>query len=189
MSLSLPRRRRTSRPLAGLSLVAALAAAMSAVAAGRTLPPTGVATTSPDTFASQGTRTMTEIQSDIRKIVGGHFTPDALSPEIHGAIAARAKARASEYLDVFDSMYLGVNFDAFVQSELYLPSFLELVMPSAPDRATASARALLRMYDAVMVLYDHAADQPRLLTLEPDETRRLVERMNVRRLELRTLVR
>ena len=132
---------------------------------------------------------MTEIQSDIQHIVGGHFTPDALSPEIHGAIASRAKARAKDYLDVFDSTYLGVSFDAIKQSQLYLPSFLELVLPAAPERAKASAAALLRMYDAVLVVFDHATDKPALLRLVPDETGRLIERLNVRRKELQTIVR
>jgi hypothetical protein len=137
----------------------------------------------------QNPKIMTEIQSDIRQIVGGHFTPDALSPEIHGAIESRAKARAKDYLDLFDSMYLGVNFDAITQSELYLPSFLELVMPAARERARTSAAALLRMYDAVLVVYDHAMEKPALLRLLPDETQRLIERLNVRRIELHTLLR
>lgn len=136
----------------------------------------------------KSSQAMTEIQRDIQEIVGGHFTPDALSPEIHAAIKARALAKAPEYLDAFDAMYLGLNFDPIAQSELYLPSFLQLLMPAARERARASAAVLLRLYDAVMVLYDHASDQPALLGLEPDETQRLVYRMNIRRKELRTLL-
>jgi hypothetical protein len=131
---------------------------------------------------------MNEIQEDIQTIVGGHFTPDALSPEVYDAVAARAKAQANQYLEVFESMYLSDDFDAIAQSRLYLPSFLELVRASAPARTRKDAGRLLKLYTAVLIIFDNALSKDALFALLPEETVRTVKRLDIRRNELREVI-
>jgi hypothetical protein len=130
---------------------------------------------------------MSVIEDDIRTIVGGHFTPDALSPAVYDATLARARARPKEYLDAFEALFLGLNFDALIQSRLYLPTFLKLLAGADPARVRALAAALLKLYDSVMVTYDAARDKRALFALLPEETVRLLQRLEVRRVELRAL--
>jgi hypothetical protein len=129
-----------------------------------------------------------QIEDDIRKIVGGHFTPDAYGPEIYNAVVSRAKGGAPAYLDAFESLYLSANFDAQAQSRLFLPSFLQLVLPSAPDRTRATAARLLKQYDAVLVVYDQTRDKDALFRLLPEETVRMIQRLDLRRKELQELL-
>jgi hypothetical protein len=129
-----------------------------------------------------------EIEDDIRRIVGGHFTPDSYGPDIYNAIVARARGQAVVYIDVFESIYLSANFDAQAQSRLYLPSFLQLVFPSSPERTRLAATQLLKLYDAVMVIYDAAKNKDALLRLLPEETVRMLQRLDSRRKELRDLL-
>lgn len=140
--------------------------------------------THPATSSFQKER-MSDIQDDIRKIVGGHFTPDAFSPEIYNAVTARAKAQANQYLEVFESMYLSDDFDAIAQSRLYLPSFLELVRSSAPERTRKDAGRLLKLYDAVLLVFDGASSKDALFAVLPEETVRTIQRLDIRRKELR----
>jgi hypothetical protein len=140
------------------------------------------------TTSPQQRKNMSEIEADIRTIVGGHFSPDSLSPEVYKAISARATRAAAAYLDVFDAMFLGEHFDAREQSRLFLPSFLKLVRESAPDRTRRSVARLLKLYDAVMVVYDDARDKAMLFKTLPDETGWMLERLEMRRKELRLLL-
>jgi hypothetical protein len=137
---------------------------------------------------AQKRENMSEIEFDIHQIVGGHFSPDSLSPEIHAAISGRARNNAEQYLRAFDAMYLSDHFDAHAQSLLYLPSFLKLVSPSAPEHARSSAVRLLKLYDAVMVVFDDAADKDALFKLLPAETVRFLQRLDSRRKELHVLI-
>lgn len=132
---------------------------------------------------------MTSREADIRQVVGGHFTPDALSPEVYNALVARIKAAPVAYLDTFDAMYLANDFDAKQQSELYLPTFLQLVASLAPDRVRATASNLLKRYDAVMTVYDDAPNKAELFKTIPEETMRFLQRLEARRQELRALAR
>ena len=131
---------------------------------------------------------VSKAEEDITLIVGGHFTPDALGPDVYDAVVARAKGHADAYLDVFESMYLGPKFDAELQSRLYLPSFLQLVYTSSPDRTRQAASRLLKQYDAILVVYDNASDKQALFKLLPDETVRLLQRLDIRRKELQELL-
>ncbi len=129
------------------------------------------------------------IQRDIRTMVGGNFTPDALGPEAYQGILTRARSHPDEYLREFEELFLGLNFDAVAQSRLHLPSFLELLQSRDPSRVRLTAKRLLKQYDAVLILYDAARDQTALLALVPEEMVRLVQRLNTRRTQLRLLER
>lgn len=144
--------------------------------------------TVPDRQHKEKIMSTDSIEQDIRLIVSGHFTPDALSPEVHGAVLERAKGHPGEYLTVFESMYLCPNFDPRVQSSLYLPTFLELMVDGEPERTRAIASHLLRDYDIVMVVYDDARDRAEVLKQLPDETVRFLQRLDIRRMELRGLL-
>jgi hypothetical protein len=130
---------------------------------------------------------MGEIEADIETMVGGHFTADALSPEVYDEIVGRAEARADEYLDVFERMFLGPDFDAVAQSDLYLPTCLAILARTAPDRARQTAARLLRCYDVVLTAYDAALAQDSLFDLLSEDTINLLRRLDVRRIELRGL--
>lgn len=124
------------------------------------------------------------VTTDIRTIVGGNYTPDSLGEGPYQEIRDRAQSRARDYMRVFDRMYLGTGFDAVTQSELYLPSFLELIAEHDAPATRDSARCLKKLYEAVLLAYDDARDKDELFKLLPDETGRLLQRLDVRRIEL-----
>jgi hypothetical protein len=127
---------------------------------------------------------LSQIENDIKAIVGGQFSEDSLGPTEHSKISSRARIRASQYLDVFEAMFLGLNFDATAQSNLYLPAFLELLHGQAPERVASIGRRLLTQYDAVMVIYDKVQDRKLLAKILPDDTVHLLIRIEARRARL-----
>ena len=70
---------------------------------------------------------MDEIEADVMLMVGGDFSPMALSPEGYNAVLLRARARVNDYLDAFERLFLGIKFDAPVHSRLHHPTFLSLL--------------------------------------------------------------
>lgn len=144
----------------------------------------------PSLFGSQQRKVqnVAQIDDDIHKIVGGHFTPDAFGPDVYDAVLSRVKADPRAYLDTFETLFLSTNFDAQAQSSLYLPSFLKIIYPLAPERARASATRLLKQYNAVLVVYDDARDKDALFRLLPEETVRMIQRLDIRRKELHALL-
>lgn len=131
---------------------------------------------------------MNEIEREILLITGGDFSPAAMGPEAFDQILAQARARAPEYLDAFEKLFLGTRFDAQQQSRLYLPTFLGYLREAAPERVRAVAAHLLRLYDAVLVVFDQIPDKAALDQLLPSETANFLVRLNDRRLELRPLL-
>lgn len=129
------------------------------------------------------------IEEDVRQIVGGNFTPDALGPDRHREVIVRVRARPEEYLRVFESLFLGTRFDARSHSHLYLPSFLSLVADVAPDRVRSAASRLLQHYDTAMSVADDAIERALPLEALPEDTSRMVQRLDTRRRELRALLR
>ena len=129
------------------------------------------------------------IEADIRQVVGGHFTQAALGP-VYADTIARVRARAADYLSVFEAMFLGARFDAVTQSRWHLPSFLELLADEDRERMRATAAVLLRMYDAVMHVPDDVDEAKRdeLHALLSEDTLGLLERLDQRRAMLRYLV-
>jgi hypothetical protein len=141
----------------------------------------------PADFQAQQRGKMSQIEEDIELIVGGHFTPDAFGPEVYNAVIGRVKASSGKYLDAFESLFLSRNFDPVAQSELYLPTFLRLASAGSPERVKEDAGRLLKLYTAVLVVYDNAPDKEALFKLLPEEAVRLVQRLDTRRKELRPL--
>lgn len=125
--------------------------------------------------------------SDIELVVGGNFTPAALGLEAYEAVLARLRSRPRDCLRVFESLYLGLRFDALFQSRLHLPALLEHLKDLEPKGVRSVAQNLLRQYDAVLLLYDHSKDKEALLRLVPEETARMVKRLESRRADLRLL--
>ena len=101
----------------------------------------------------------------------------------------RVRARPEEYLRVFESLFLGTRFDARSHSHLYLPSFLSLVADVAPDRVRSAASRLLQHYDTAMSVADDAIERALPLEALPEDTSRMVQRLDTRRRELRALLR
>jgi hypothetical protein len=132
--------------------------------------------------------TTSGIRDDILTIVGGHFTPASLGPEAYQEILTRARAHAKEYIEEFESLFLGPNFDAINQSGLLLPLFLQLLADVEPERVKAVAERLLKQYNAVLAFHDAVTDRKALFQLLPDETVRLSQRLEDRRRELQELM-
>lgn len=137
-------------------------------------------------FPAQNTES---IERDLDAIVSGNFSPDAIGEQEYQAVIQRTRKRSSSCLKVFESRYLGEGFDAVRQADLYLPSFLELLREQQPQRVRTFAHRLRKLYDAVLILYDHAPDKAALFATVPDETARLIQRIAVRRAELLVLER
>ena len=131
---------------------------------------------------------MDEIEADVMLMVGGDFSPMALSPEGYNAVLLRARARVNDYLDAFERLFLGIKFDAPVHSRLHLPTFLSLLKGAAPDRVKQLARHLVTQYDSILVLYDQIPDKKMLDDVLPVETANYLVRLNDRREQLRQLI-
>jgi hypothetical protein len=127
------------------------------------------------------------IQEDIWTIVGGHFSPDSLSPEVYDAVLGRLEERPGEYISVFEEMFLGLPFDAERWSRFYLASFLELAAQREPRRAGLAASRLLKQYDAVMIVPDELGGPNKVSDLVSEETMRTLQRIQVQRAELKAL--
>jgi len=136
------------------------------------------------------------VRDDILIIVGGHFTPDALGPEVYDEMRARAQARAEEYLDVFESLFLDSSLDAATLSRLHLPAFLKLLSNAAPERVRQIADRLLQRHettgtDRAEDLRAKALPQPLSETEpgpEPEADKRATQRLERRRIELQELL-
>ncbi|MBO6938104.1 MAG: hypothetical protein JJ863_24255 [Deltaproteobacteria bacterium] len=89
-------------------------------------------------------RFVSQVEDDLRLIVGGHFSPDHLGPDVYDAILARAKARPSLYLGVLMNRVL--IDDASWLSSAHVPNVPRLLKDEAPDDARAVARALLAVH-------------------------------------------
>lgn len=128
------------------------------------------------------------IRDDVVLMTGGHFTGTALGPVAYDEVLSRARANASDYLDVFEELFLGASFDALQQSNFQLPVFLELIADAAQARARKVAESLLKQYDAVLAFHDSVSDRAALHQLMPEEMVNMSFRLDARRAELRRLV-
>ena len=129
-----------------------------------------------------------DMERNIWTIVGGDFSPDSLGPERYEAMIARVRSSAGDYLTLLESLFLGPNFDAVMQSRLYLPDFLKLVADVEPERVRATAERLLKQINAVLVVYDNITDKEALFKLLPEKTMNLSLHLNQRRIQLQELM-
>lgn len=130
-----------------------------------------------------------QIEDDLRTIVGGNFSLDALGDD-YARILQHVRAAPLAYLDVFERLFLAPGVDPRTLSRLYLPSFLQRVAAAAPERVRALSQRLLGQYDAALSIADHATEQDLNLmeALPPGETSRFVQRLEERRRTLRQLL-
>ena len=128
------------------------------------------------------------IEQDLRRMIGGDFSPDSVGLEVHEAVTARVRSAPDEYLDALDRLFLGIRFDAELQSHLDLPSALKLLADLRPRRVGELLERVLKQFDAVMAIHDQAVDRSALLALLPDETVGLTQRLEVRRRQLRAML-
>lgn len=128
------------------------------------------------------------IDDDITLMVSGHFTPDAIGPEAYDAVVARSRANVSAYLDAFESRFLGAEFDALAQSDLLLPTMLEVLHDAAPVPVARTAERLLRHYDGALALFDRAPDRSALMRVLGEDTTHLATRLDDQRRALSALL-
>lgn len=129
-----------------------------------------------------------QIEQDIQLMIGGGFTPDSLGPSDYAATIARAQAQASAYLETFESLYMGVHFDALRQSNLHADVLLRIVRDVEPELTRAVINRLLNQYNAVLVLFDSLENKEALLAQVPEDMQRLSVRLDRRRANLRDLI-
>lgn len=137
---------------------------------------------------ADGTSMAERIEEDIALMVSGHFTPDAIGPEAYDDVVERARANVVSYLDVFESRYLGADFDVLAQSELQLPTALDILHPVQPDAVAMTAKRLFRYYDGALVLFDRAPDPNSLRQVLDEDTVHLATRLDDLRRALRALL-
>jgi hypothetical protein len=90
------------------------------------------------------------VQEDLRLIVSGNFSEDALGPDVYRAIVARVEAAPRAYLQAFRALVArvrGEGMDPGRLSSLHLPWFLTLLARTDPDAAREGARELLGVYE------------------------------------------
>src|SRR5271156_6747821 len=93
----------------------------------------------------QEIRQLMPLQPDIEIIVGGNFTPDALSPEVYDSIVLKVKARPADYLTTFRQMFVIRRLDAETYSRLHLATFVGLVTPQQATEARDAAKQLVQI--------------------------------------------
>ena len=129
-----------------------------------------------------------QIEKDIWLVVGGDFSPDSIGPERYNATKARIRSRPNDNLDALESLLMGQNFDAQLQSNLYLPTFLGFVSDLEPERVHKVAEKLVKQFNDMMVIYDQTTDKRMLSALLPEDTISLTQRLEQRRMQLKALV-
>jgi hypothetical protein len=128
-----------------------------------------------------------QAREDVAMIVSGHFTPDAIGPAAYDAVVQRARSDPEAYLAAFRDAFFGAAFDPLAQSLLHPSVLLDVLLPADPEGVRATAAALARQYDAVLVVLDGAVDAAALAEALDEETVRLTARLDDRRRELHEL--
>lgn len=128
-----------------------------------------------------------QIDQDVRLMVSGKFVVDHIGPDAVNEVSTHARANADTYLDVFESLFLGPNFDALTHSNLRLPAFLTFMAEVKPERVRALAEKLLRQYTALLVVFDSVTDKEALRDLLPTEMFNLSVRIDRQRAALQRL--
>ena len=100
----------------------------------------------------------TQREADIRTIVGGNFTADALG-QTYREILARVTEAPDAYLDTFERMFLAAPPRVTELSRLFLPSFLQRVAPLAPARVRGISQRLLAQVETTARVVDQMIDQ------------------------------
>jgi len=126
--------------------------------------------------------------ADVQLMVGGNFTPDALGPA-HEQTLARVRAAADRYLKVFEQLYLARPMDVNQHSNLYLGTFLRALADVAPDKVATLARRLVQQTDTALAARGGAAGGPAASEGVAEETSRMLDRVEMRQRELRSLTR
>ena len=130
--------------------------------------------------------TSSQIENDVRLIVGGNFSKDALG-RAYDAILARARARPANYLSVFERLFVSRRLAPSAHSNLHLPHMLEIVADLQPQRVRQLANALLRHYDSAMSVADSLVEEDGSLEALPPATSGMAKRLGRRRNTLRRL--
>jgi hypothetical protein len=86
------------------------------------------------------------VEQDVRLIVLGDFTEDALGPERYRGVLARLAAAPLEYLQAFRA-FVRQPMTASQLSELQLPWFLTLLARTDPTSARQGAAELMAAYE------------------------------------------
>ena len=127
-------------------------------------------------------------ESDIQLIVGGNFTPDALSPEVYENIIGRVNSRPAEYLATFRDMFVKRHLGPDVYSRLHLGRFLGIVAAQRPKEARQTVRELQRIYDGILSSHGHSPEQPADFKSPQSDDEGVLQRLQIRRSELSELV-
>ncbi len=132
-----------------------------------------------------------QIQSDIETIIEDDAALGDGKADPRD-ILERIRDQPADYLEAFETLFLGMRFDALAHSKLDLAAFLQVVQESAPravrERVEEVASWLLKQYEAVLLIYEEAESGRTVLALVPDETARIVRRLHDRCFDLKRLV-
>lgn len=99
--------------------------------------------------AKKSQASVAKISDDLWTIVGGSFTQDSLSPVRYHEMVQRVKARPTEYLEVFRSLFVETKFDETLHSDLFPEVFLALVSEVQPETTRQVADVLAKRYRGV----------------------------------------
>lgn len=117
----------------------------------------------------------TQVEHDLRLMIGGNFTADALGPDTYARVLGRARSRPPVYATVLVERIVGEHPDATWLSSSYVAATLEHL--AAPDFAHAAAQRLVPHFEAALraATPPPASDEYRAVRLqrELDALRRL----------------
>jgi hypothetical protein len=127
-----------------------------------------------------------QMERKIWVIVGGSFTLDSLGSDKYESMISHVRARAKEYLDVLESMFLGNNFDAELQSHLYIHNLLRMVADIEPEHVRQIAEHLLNQLSTAEFSEERS---PRSASQDASTERGdLAQRLEQRRNQLQYLI-
>lgn len=127
------------------------------------------------------------VQADLDLVTGGRFNVDHIGPQAYAAVVARVRAHPDAYLAAAEERWFGGRFDALEQSRIAAPALLRLVKDAGPP-ARAFGEALMRHYDAALLIADRATSRPALAQVLDEDTANTLSRLDDRRRAVRALL-
>jgi hypothetical protein len=126
-------------------------------------------------------------ESDIQLIVGGNFTPDALSPDVYDSIIGRVNRWPTQYLASFRDMFVKRRLDPDTYSRLHLGHFLGLVAAKRPEEVRQTARELQAIYDGILSSHGQTLEASAQFKSPRNDDEGVLQRLHIRRTELAEL--
>lgn len=124
--------------------------------------------------------------NDIRIIIGGNFSADALGSDIYNATLFRIKNKSPEYLKTFKEAFSVSTLNISTISSLLTPTFLSLLNKETVGLEDIASE-WLQAYNAILLTKNEKIIQKEIFSNKPEskmEAENLIKRIKLRKLEM-----